>query len=58
MIKLYSNANLKKQNKHTHKKQKQIGVDATLDKIIAEVLRQEKKHLLNADSLCKMVVII
>lgn len=44
-------------NTHT-KKQKQIGVDATLDKIIAEVLRQEKKHLLNADSLCKMVVII
>lgn len=55
MIKVYSNANLKKQNKT---KKKQIRVDATLDKIIAEVIRQEKKHLLNADSLCKMEVLI
>lgn len=55
MTKLHSNTNLIKQ---TTKKTIVDGINAMLDEIMAKVIRQEKKTLLNADSLCKMVVII
>lgn len=56
MTKLHSNTNLIKQT--TNQKTVVDGIDAMLDEIMAKVIRQEKKTLLNADSLCKMVVII